>query len=155
MSGHSKWANIKHKKEANDKSRGVVFAKLSKLITLAVIEGGGIGDPIHNNKLRIIVEKAKISKWIPASEGMTTSPTAVIPVKTGIHFEKRGFLPRGVIYHQKMQAFTEYHIFFKPAPPESPTPDILSPKMDSGSQTGMTTCGASGANYSERSTFFY
>jgi YebC/PmpR family DNA-binding regulatory protein len=59
MSGHSKWANIKRKKEAQDKIRGNVFSKLSRIITLAVIEGGGIGDPQHNVKLRLAVEKAK------------------------------------------------------------------------------------------------
>jgi len=59
MSGHSKWANIKHKKEANDKVKGVIFAKLSRLITLAVIESGSIPDPNNNFKLRFIIEKAK------------------------------------------------------------------------------------------------
>jgi YebC/PmpR family DNA-binding regulatory protein len=59
MSGHSKWANIKRKKEAQDKIRGNVFSKLSRIITLAVIEGGGIGDPQRNVKLRLAVEKAK------------------------------------------------------------------------------------------------
>lgn len=59
MSGHSKWANIKRKKEANDKVKGAVFAKLSRLITLAVTEGGGMPDPEHNFKLRLIVDKAK------------------------------------------------------------------------------------------------
>lgn len=60
MSGHSKWANIKRKKEANDKARGAVFAKLSHLITLAVVEGGGLGDPDHNFKLRLAVDKARV-----------------------------------------------------------------------------------------------
>jgi len=59
MSGHSKWSNIKRKKEANDKVKGVAFSKLSRLITLAVIEGGGINDPNHNVKLRMAVEKAR------------------------------------------------------------------------------------------------
>ena len=59
MSGHSKWANIKRKKEANDKARGAVFAKLSHLITIAVAEGGGLGDPDHNFKLRLAVDKAR------------------------------------------------------------------------------------------------
>jgi YebC/PmpR family DNA-binding regulatory protein len=59
MSGHSKWANIKRKKEAQDKIRGNVFSKLSRIVTLAVIEGGGITDPQHNVKLRLAVEKAK------------------------------------------------------------------------------------------------
>ncbi|PIY71939.1 YebC/PmpR family DNA-binding transcriptional regulator [Candidatus Roizmanbacteria bacterium CG_4_10_14_0_8_um_filter_33_9] len=59
MSGHSKWANIKHKKEVNDKVKGQVFAKLSRLITLAVIEGGLMPDPTNNFKLRFLIEKAK------------------------------------------------------------------------------------------------
>lgn len=59
MSGHSKWANIKRKKEVTDKARAVVFAKLSRLITIAVIEGGGIPDPEKNVRLRLAVEQAK------------------------------------------------------------------------------------------------
>lgn len=59
MSGHSKWANIKHKKEANDKVKGSIFAKLSRLITLAVIEGGSIPNPDNNFRLRLVIEKAK------------------------------------------------------------------------------------------------
>ena len=49
----------KIKKEANDKVKGVVFSKLSRLITLAVHEGGNIPDPSHNFKLRLIIDKAK------------------------------------------------------------------------------------------------
>ncbi|MEK7633445.1 MAG: YebC/PmpR family DNA-binding transcriptional regulator [Patescibacteria group bacterium] len=59
MSGHSKWANIKRKKQANDLVKGNVFAKMSHLITLAVLEGGGIVEPENNVKLRLAVEKAK------------------------------------------------------------------------------------------------
>lgn len=58
MSGHSKWANIKRKKEANDKVKGNIFGKLSRLISLAVVEGGGITDPENNVKLRLAIEKA-------------------------------------------------------------------------------------------------
>lgn len=61
MSGHSKWANIKRKKEANDKVKGNIFGKLSRLITLAVVEGGGISDPENNVKLRLAIEKAHSS----------------------------------------------------------------------------------------------
>ncbi|MCL4363895.1 YebC/PmpR family DNA-binding transcriptional regulator [Patescibacteria group bacterium] len=61
MSGHSKWANIKRKKEANDKVKGNVFSKLSRLITIAVLEGGGIADPENNVRLRLAVEKAHAS----------------------------------------------------------------------------------------------
>ncbi len=59
MSGHSKWANIKRKKEVNDKARGAVFAKLSRIITLSVLEGGKIGDPASNFKLRLAIERAR------------------------------------------------------------------------------------------------
>ncbi len=61
MSGHSKWANIKHQKQANDLVRGNLFAKLSRLITLAVVEGNGITEPENNVKLRLVIEKAKES----------------------------------------------------------------------------------------------
>jgi len=59
MAGHSKWANIKRKKEAEDKKRGKIFSKISRMITLAVLAGGGITDPDKNVKLRLAVEKAK------------------------------------------------------------------------------------------------
>jgi YebC/PmpR family DNA-binding regulatory protein len=59
MSGHSKWANIKRKKEANDKVKGTVFAKLARVIIMAVGEGGGIVNPDANFKLRLAVDKAK------------------------------------------------------------------------------------------------
>lgn len=59
MAGHSKWANIKHKKEANDAQRSNAFTKMSRLITSAVLEGGGIGDPDKNFRLRLAVERAR------------------------------------------------------------------------------------------------
>ena len=61
MSGHSKWANIKRKKQANDMVKANVFAKMSHLITIAVIEGGGIIEPENNVKLRLAIDKAKSS----------------------------------------------------------------------------------------------
>ncbi|MBQ5893426.1 MAG: YebC/PmpR family DNA-binding transcriptional regulator, partial [Clostridia bacterium] len=57
MSGHSKWANIKHKKEKTDAARGKIFTKIGKEITVAVKEGGG--DPVSNSKLRDLIQKAK------------------------------------------------------------------------------------------------
>ncbi len=57
MSGHSKWANIKHKKEKTDAQRAKVFTKIGKEITIAVKEGGG--DPYSNSKLRDLIQKAK------------------------------------------------------------------------------------------------
>ena len=57
MSGHSKWANIKHKKEKPDAQREKVFTKIGKEITIAVKAGGG--DPASNSKLRDLIQKAK------------------------------------------------------------------------------------------------
>lgn len=57
MAGHSKWANIKHRKQAEDIRRGKIFSKISRMITLAAREGGG--DPAGNFRLRLAIEKAK------------------------------------------------------------------------------------------------
>lgn len=57
MSGHSKWAGIKHKKAAEDKKRGKIFSKLSKAITVAAKEKGGDSD--KNPQLRLYIDKAK------------------------------------------------------------------------------------------------
>lgn len=59
MSGHSKWAQIKRQKGAADVKRGAAFTKLGNAITIAVRDGGGIGDPESNFKLRLAVEKAR------------------------------------------------------------------------------------------------
>ena len=61
MSGHSKWANIKNKKAANDKVKGTTFAKITRIITLSVIEGGGITNPEANFKLRLAIDKAHVA----------------------------------------------------------------------------------------------
>ncbi len=58
MSGHSKFANIKHKKEKNDAAKGKIFTKLGREIAVAVKEGGG-PDPNNNSKLKDIIAKAK------------------------------------------------------------------------------------------------
>lgn len=59
MSGHSKWATIKRQKGANDAKRGAIFTKLSKAVTIAVQQGGGIGDPNQNFRLRLAVDAAR------------------------------------------------------------------------------------------------
>ena len=78
MSGHSKWANIKHKKEKTDAQKAKVFTKIGKEITIAVKEGGG--DPVSNSKLRDLIQKAKsnnvpndnIERTIKKALGATT-----------------------------------------------------------------------------------
>ena len=57
MSGHSKWATIKHKKGAADKARGKLFAKLIRQVEVAAREGGG--DPETNPTLRTMFQKAR------------------------------------------------------------------------------------------------
>ncbi|WP_208027787.1 YebC/PmpR family DNA-binding transcriptional regulator [Rhabdothermincola sediminis] len=57
MSGHSKWATIKHKKGAQDKARGKLFAKLIRQVEVAAREGGG--DPDANPTLRTMYQKAR------------------------------------------------------------------------------------------------
>src|SRR5215510_2916874 len=57
MSGHSKWATIKHKKGAADKARGKLFAKLIRQVEVAAREGGG--EPESNPTLRTMFQKAR------------------------------------------------------------------------------------------------
>ena len=57
MSGHSKWANIKHKKDKADAARGKIYTKIGREIAIAVKEGGS--NPDSNSKLRDVIAKAK------------------------------------------------------------------------------------------------
>ena len=57
MAGHSKWANIKHRKGAQDAKRGKIFTKLIREITVAA-KGSGGGDPANNPSLRTAIDKA-------------------------------------------------------------------------------------------------
>ncbi len=78
MSGHSKWANIKHKKEKTDAQKAKVFTKIGKEISIAVKEGGP--DPVSNSKLRDLIQKAKsnnvpndnIDRIIKKAQGSTS-----------------------------------------------------------------------------------
>ncbi|SMG08928.1 YebC/PmpR family DNA-binding transcriptional regulator [Dethiosulfovibrio salsuginis] len=64
MSGHSKWANIKHRKAAQDAKRGNLFQKLVKAIIIAAKEGGG--DPSTNVRLKAALDRAKAAS-VPAN----------------------------------------------------------------------------------------
>lgn len=57
MSGHSKWHNIKIRKQAQDTKKSKIYAKASREIIVAAKEGGG--DPASNNRLRVAIEKAR------------------------------------------------------------------------------------------------
>lgn len=58
MSGHSKWANIKHRKAKQDAQKGKIFTKMGKEIIVAVKQGGG-GDPDANARLKTVIQKAR------------------------------------------------------------------------------------------------
>ncbi|MFC1727247.1 YebC/PmpR family DNA-binding transcriptional regulator [Patescibacteria group bacterium] len=64
MSGHSKWATIKHQKSVTDKKRGQTFSKLTKAISIAAREGT---DPEKNFKLRLSIEKARAANMPKAN----------------------------------------------------------------------------------------
>jgi len=57
MAGHSKWANIKHRKERSDKKKGKIFSRITKEIISSVKQGGA--DPKTNTKLKAAIQKAK------------------------------------------------------------------------------------------------
>ena len=57
LSGHSKWANIKHRKAAQDSKRGVAFQKLVKNVIAAAKAGGG--DPNSNFRLKVAIDRAR------------------------------------------------------------------------------------------------
>ena len=86
MSGHSKWASIKHKKKAVDAKRGQLFTKLSRAITVAAREGGG--DPDGNPALALAVQKARdasmpkdnIERAIAKGTGADSDAAAFEPV---------------------------------------------------------------------------
>ncbi len=61
MAGHSKWANIKHRKDKADKQKGKIFSRLAKEIISAVRQGGP--DPKSNPRLRLAIEKAKTANF--------------------------------------------------------------------------------------------
>ncbi len=87
MSGHSKWATIKHKKSATDAKRGKVFSKLIKEITVAARLGGG--DPAANPRLRTVMLKARDAN-MPADniKRAIQKGTGELP---GVNYEEVGY----------------------------------------------------------------
>lgn len=95
MSGHSKWASIKHKKGATDAKRGKLFTKIIKEITVAARMGGG--DPDANPRLRTSVLSAKQAN-MPA-ENITRAIKKGTGELEGVHYEEltyEGYGPGGV-----------------------------------------------------------
>ena len=95
MSGHSKWASIKHKKAATDAKRGALFTKLIKELTAAARQGGGNTD--NNIRLRSAILRAK-SQNMPTSniENAIKKGTGELP---GVIYEEinyEGYGPKGI-----------------------------------------------------------
>lgn len=95
MSGHSKWAGIKHKKAANDAKRGKLFSKLIKEVTIATREGGG--DIDTNPRLRQAINKAKEAN-VPADNlnKAVLRGTGELPGVTYEDVVYEGYAPGGV-----------------------------------------------------------
>jgi YebC/PmpR family DNA-binding regulatory protein len=95
MSGHSKWAGIKHKKAANDAKRGKLFSKLIKEVTIAAREGGG--DVDANPRLRQAITKAKEAN-VPADNvnKAVLRGTGELPGVTYEDVVYEGYAPGGV-----------------------------------------------------------
>ena len=77
MAGHSKWANIQHRKKAVDAKRGKIFTRINRELTVAAREGGG--DPDSNPRLRLAIEKARAAN-MPKIARTTRSSTSVKPL---------------------------------------------------------------------------
>ena len=95
MAGHSKWANIKHKKAREDNKRGKVFTKLVKNITSAARRGGG--DLDTNPELRLAVQKAKDAN-MPSDniERAILKATGNLEGVTYESFSYEGYAPGGI-----------------------------------------------------------
>ncbi len=87
MSGHSKWATIKHKKGAADAARGRVFSKLTREITVAAKAGGG--DPDSNPRLRSVILKAKEANM--PSDNITRAVKKGTGELPGVSYEESTF----------------------------------------------------------------
>jgi YebC/PmpR family DNA-binding regulatory protein len=96
MSGHSKWATIHRAKEAKDAKKGAAFTKLAMNITVAVKQGGGVGDPEKNFRLRLAVDKAR--EFNMPKENIARAIEKGLGGGSGVTLEEvvyEGFLPGG------------------------------------------------------------
>ena len=97
MSGHSKWANIKHKKARSDAKRGKVFTKIGREIMVAVKEGGD--DPNMNSKLKDVIAKARAANM--PSDNIKRSIDKAAGNIDGVNYEEivyEGYGPGGVAF---------------------------------------------------------
>ena len=100
MSGHSKWSNIKHKKEKSDAVRGKIFTKIGREIAIAVREGGA--DPNNNSRLRDVIAKAKANNM--PNDNIQRSIKKASGEGSGVSYEAVSYThldvyKRQVLYH--------------------------------------------------------
>ncbi|MFW6232526.1 MAG: YebC/PmpR family DNA-binding transcriptional regulator, partial [Bacteroidota bacterium] len=95
MAGHSKWANIKHRKGRQDAKRGKIFTRLAKEITISARQGGG--DPDTNPRLRLAVTNARAVNM--PSDNITRAIKKGTGEIEGVNYEEvtyEGYAPNGV-----------------------------------------------------------
>lgn len=117
MSGHSKWATIKHKKAKEDAKRGKLFTKLIKEISVAARQGGG--DPDGNPRLRTLLDKAKeINMPLENSQRAIKKGTGELPGVAYEHYQYEGYGPGNsaviidVLTDNKNRAIAELRALF-------------------------------------------
>ena len=105
MSGHSKWATIKHKKGAADAKRGKLFAKMIKQVEVAARQGGG--DPDMNPTLRTMFQKARdASVPLDTIERAVKRGTGELEGVTTRDITYEGYAPAGWLLHRDISATT-------------------------------------------------
>jgi YebC/PmpR family DNA-binding regulatory protein len=95
MAGHSKWANIQHRKGRQDEKRGKVWTKIIREVTVAAKMGGG--DIGNNPRLRLAIDKAKDANM--PSDNVTRAIQKGTGSLEGVHYEEiryEGYGPSGV-----------------------------------------------------------
>ena len=95
MAGHSKWANIQHRKNAQDARRGKVFTKLIREIAVAARGGGG--DPAANPRLRLVMDKALVANM--SKDSIERAIRKATGELEGVDYEEvryEGYAPGGV-----------------------------------------------------------
>jgi len=95
MAGHSKWANIQHRKKAVDAKRGKIFTRINRLLTIAARTGGG--DPDANPALRLAIEKANAANMPKDNiERAIKKATGDLEGVTYEELKYEGYAPGGV-----------------------------------------------------------
>jgi YebC/PmpR family DNA-binding regulatory protein len=95
MAGHSKWANIQHRKKAVDAKRGKIFTQINRLLSVAAKEGGG--DPDSNPALRLAIEKANAANMPKDNiERAIKKATGDLDGVTYEELKYEGYAPGGV-----------------------------------------------------------